>query len=279
MSDEVVKSEPEPEPEPEGIIEVELGGQKVKVAPVGVISAERKRARESTEQKIRAEYEPVKAKAQQADQLASDLAALQPHIDYLNKHPELMKAPPTDDVPDVSDADAERYARQYELYTPTGLDTPRAKRIIADNRSEMKRVAKEAAAEAVQPYAQTTATQAARQNYVWAASQQDAEGRPLVDAQELAQLWATFPPELAANPDVARVILDAAIGQATRSGKRGHGAPQEPVFTEAPGGGRDSAYRMSEPERKLAKNVGLSEKQWADSAKQYRPDAINILGD
>ena len=38
--------------------------------------------------------------------------------------------------PEISNDDAERYARQNELYTPTGLDIARAKRLWAAYRRE-----------------------------------------------------------------------------------------------------------------------------------------------
>ena len=266
---------PTPEPEPEGVIDI----QGRKMVPVDALIAARKTAAENAEQKVRAEYEPLKTKAAEADRLAADLAALRPKLDYLARHPELTQEPAKPDVPSVSDEEAEKYARQYELYTPTGLDLTRAKRIIADNRAETRRIATEAAQQAVQPYAQTTATAQSRQNFVWAASQRGADGGPLVDPQHLAQMWAEFPAELSANPEVARVILDAAVGASVRQGKRPQRAEQEPLYTEVPGGRAPGEYRASDMERKIARNVGMSDKQWTDAAKQYQPDAVNILGD
>ena len=92
-----------PEPEPAGIVDVQ--GQKM--VPLAALTAERDRVRTKTEEKIRAEFKPLEAKAAQADQLAADLAAVQPHIDYLVKHPEMFKEPAGPDVPTVSDEDAE----------------------------------------------------------------------------------------------------------------------------------------------------------------------------
>ena len=276
-----LESTPEPEPEPqepalEGVVEVQ--GQKL--VPVSAVIAERDRARQSTEKRIRDEYEPVKAKAAQADQLAADLGALQPYIDHLRRHPELMQQAPQADVPTVSDQDAEQFARQYELYTPTGLDTGRAKKIIANQRDEMAKVARNAAQEAVAPVLHGTATQQARQNFLWAASQRATDGSPLVDPNELAQEWAQMPPELAANPEVAQVILDRVVGRSLRSGKR---PPQrqesEPLFSETPGGRGSGDYQISPMEKRMSKNVGLSEKDWTASAKQFKPDTVNILGD
>ena len=265
-----------PDPEPAGIVDVQ--GQKM--VPLAALTAERDRVRTKTEEKIRAEFKPLEAKAAQADQLAADLAAVQPHIDYLVKHPEMFKEPAGPDVPTVSDEDAEKYARRYELYTANGLDLARAKQIIADNRTEMATVARQAAAEAVEPMRQTTAAQAARQNFLWAASQQTPDGAPLVDPQELATVWATFPPELAADPQVAQVILEAAIGRTIRSGKALPVAGRAPLFTEPPGGQRGGdGYRISDLERKVARNTGVSEKAWAEQAQQFKPDASNVLGD
>lgn len=266
---------PAADPEPEGIVDV----QGKKMVPVDALIAERERATKKGEEKARAEIEPLKVKAAQADQLAADLQALQPHIDYLNKHRELFDRPAEPDTPTVSDEEAEKEARDLELYTPTGLDIPRAKRIIAKRRAEVSAVAKQAAQEAVQPYAQSSFTAAARQNFVWAASQKGPDGAPLVDTQELAKLWQSFPPELAANPEVAQIILNAAIGETVRSGKRPQRPDQEPVFSETPGGRHQGEYRMSALEKSVAKVAGISEDQFAKRAKEYQPDAVNVLGD
>lgn len=273
MADPEIQGDPTPDPEPEGVVEVQ--GQKM--VPVTALTAERERARTKTEEKIRAEYEPIKAKAAQADQYAADLASLQPYVEHLKRHPELMQQQQAQ-APDVSDEEAEKEARDLELYTPTGLDITRAKRIIAKRRTETKAAAQEAAHAAVQPMMQTNAVHAARQNFVWAASQRDANGDPLIDPNYLAEIWSQCPPELTANPEAAKTILEAAIGRATVQGKRPQRG-QEPVFTEVPGGRQGSGYRMSEQERKMARTVGLDEKQWTASAKAYQPDATNILGD
>ena len=262
------------DPEPDGV--VELQGQKV--VPLAALTAERDRVRRSTEEKIRAEYEPLKAKAAHADQLAADLERVRPQLDYLARHPPPAE-PEEPKTPAVSDEEAERVARDYELYTPTGLDLPRAKRIIAKQRTEVAEMAGKAAEEAMKPLRETNAIQAARQNFVWAASQVDAHGHPLVDPAELAQVWASFPAEMVANPQVAQEVLKNVVGAAIMSGKRPTSGGPEPVFSEPAGGPRNAPYQMSEPERKVARAAGIDEKKWAESAKTFRPDSINILGD
>lgn len=276
MAEEITPAQtPTPEPEPEGVVEVQ--GQKF--VPVSALVAERTRARDATEERLRKEFEPLKEKAAKTDQLAADLDALRPQLDYLREHPELFEPKP-DAGPQISDEEAEKYARRFELYTPTGLDLKRAKHIIADNRTEMARVAHEAAQQAVQPALQATAQQVSRQNFIWAAQQHGVDGRALVDPAVLAAEWAKLPAELTARPEVAQHVLKAAIGEFAMSGKRQPAADdREPVFTEVPGGGHGQTYRISDTERKLARTAGLSEQQWSDSAKQYQPDRLNVLGD
>lgn len=250
------------------------------MVPLTALEAERKRARETTETRVRAELAPAIKDAEQAKQLQADIAALRPQLEYLQAHPELLKEQKTDQDDDIPDEKAERYARQYELYTASGLDLPRAKRIMRDNQAEIARVARTVAQETVEPLRQMSATQASRANFVWAASQKTDDGRPLVDHKALATMWASFPAELTAQPDVARVVLNAAIGEAVRSNTPApHVAEYEPVHSEAPGGGPATSYRISDVERRVAKSQGIKESDWTSRAKTYRPGEFNVLGE
>ena len=279
MSEEVVTPQPEADPEPEGVIEVSVADQKQRVVPVTVIAAERQRVRAAEREKVTKEYEPLKAKAALADQLQQDVQALQPHIDYLKAHPELLQREQPPELQAVSDEDAERYARDYELYSASGLDLGKAKRIIARQRDEVKRVAAEAAQAAVRPVAESNAIQQSKQNFLWAASQRSADGRPLVDPTVLMEEWKQIPAELAAQPQVAELLLEKAIGRQLRSGKQPPAAPdRDPLFSE-PSGGRAQGYQISELERKVSRNAGISEADWSKAATTYKPDQINVLGD
>ena len=88
-----------------------------------------------------------------------------------------------------------------------------------------------------------------------------------------------MPPELAANPEVAQVLLDRVIGRALRSGKRVARPDSDPTFSEPAGGRGGGEYKISPMEQRMARTAGLSEKDWAKTAKEYQPDAVNILGD
>ena len=275
MSEEVKVETPAPDPEPEGAIEVDLGGQKQKVVPVGVVAAERKRARESTEQKFTKEIEGLKAKAAESDQLKADLAQLQPYIEHLKTHGLPKKEEPPE-IAKVSDQEAEKYARDYELYTATGLDMGKAKRIIANQREETRKIAAEAAQEAIKPLATSSATQQSRQNFVWAAQEAQKRG---VQPETVAQLWGALPPELTQHAEVAQLLLRASLGEAMFSGKMTTPPAHEPVFSEPPGGARGQSYQISDVEKRMALTTGLTEKDWTDRAKGYQPDAENVLGD
>ena len=270
---------PTPDPEPEGAIDVDLSGQKQRMVPVSALVAERERVRAAERDKVTKEYEPLRAKADQADRLAADLQTVQPFIQKLRDKPELMKEETSPELAGITDEEAERFARQYELFTPTGVDTNRAKRIIAEQRKEITKVAREAAQEAIRPLAETTSLDKSRQHFMWAAQQRDGSGSPLVDPAILAHEWAKLPAELTAQPQVAEFVLNSAIGVQQRTGKKPPAAPQyEPVFSE-PSGGARAPYQMSPMEQKMAKAQGISEKDWTTRAKDYVPGQVNVLGD
>lgn len=272
MSELDPKSEPEKDADPEGLVEVQ--GQKL--VPLAALTAEREKARRTTEDRVTKELvEPLKEKLAKTTQLEQDLQAIQPQLEYLKAHPELMHATEAPDLQAVTDEAAERFARQYELYTATGLDLSRAKRMIADQRSEIQSVAKQAAEEAVQPYAHSSAEQSARANFVWAAQEAQRRG---VDPKALAETWTRVPAELSQHREVAEHLLRVAIGDAAYSGTLTLPPTHAPTFTEAPGG-RAEPYRISDLERHVAKNAGIGEKAWTERAKDYQPDAVNVLGE
>lgn len=279
MSEEPVVP-PVEDPEPDGVVEAEVApGKKERVVSVSTLAAERKRIREAEAAKHAKELEPLKQVEQQFKQLQTDVEAWRGEIEFLRAHPEIRKQHEPPELQQVPDDEAERYARDYELYTPHGLDLPKAKRIIARNREETKRIAAEVAREAAQPAIQASAAQASRQNFLWAASQKGSDGRPLVDPKILAEEWSQLPHEHTADQRVAELLLDRAIGKQMRSGRQPPPAPtHEPVFTEPPGG-RAAAYQISDLERKVARNTGVSEADWQKTAAKYQPDRVNVLGD
>lgn len=270
LPDDPTPSDPPPvdphaDPEPEGVVDV--AGQKM--VPVGVLTAERRRLKEAHER----ELAPVRERLTRAQEIEQRLDAWQQHQQRQPAAP----AAADDPVAKVSDEKAERFAKRYELFTPTGLDLPRAKQIIAEQEQETRRIAEETAAQAMAPLLSQTAADASKSNFVAMATQKGADGQPLVDPRVLAELWAGFPAELTANAQVAHVILNAAIGEQVRT-RRPQPAPpgREPVYSEAPGGPRP-AYTASHVEKKMAHAVGMSASDWEKTAKTYQPGMPNSL--
>ena len=94
----------------------------------------------------------------------------------------------------------------------------------------------------------------------------------------LASKFAQMPPQLASLPEVADLMLNATIGETARARKRGPAAPdREPVLSEVAGGQRAASYTMSNLEKKVAENRGISHADWEKSAKTYQPGQPNRL--
>lgn len=273
---------PEPdESEPEGVVEV----QGRRMVDVSVLAAERRRAREIAERGVRErEVAPLQQQAQDAAQLREALAAARPYVELVRQHPELLQAPePLPLEQQISDEEALAEARDLELYEAgTGqLDVTRARRIIAKRRTEAYEAAQQVAQSVVAPHARQTATAASGQNFAWAAGQRDAAGQPLVDHRLLAELWAPFhqqAPELAADPQVAEVLLDAAIGRQLRLHQRGSPG-REPIYSEAAGGRPQGTFPINDVGRKLAKAAGMTEKQFHEAGKGYNPTGTSVIGE
>lgn len=274
----------EDEAEPEGAVDV----QGRRMVDVSVLKSVRLSARERAEKALREkELTPLQTELQRLReehaQLTGALNESRPYIERLRQRPDLMRDPePTPEEQKISDQEAETYARRFELYKAgTGeLDTVRAKAIMADHRRETQQIADQAAQKAVQPLANQTAAQQAQANFAYYASQRDADGRPRVDPNLLAQKWNQFPPHITADPRAAMVIFDAAIGEMVRTGKQPPAPPaREPNFTEPSGGRGQQPFRMNDVTRKLAQASGMTEKEMAAGAAKYQPGVPNVIGE
>lgn len=262
----------------EGVVEI----QGKRLVDVSVVAAERKRARDATEKRIReTELEPLKLKAQEVDHLRAALADAQPYVDHLRKHPELLQTPkPTPLEEQISDEDAAQEARDLELYRSDGQpDTMRAKRIIARRRQEAQTAAEAATKAVIGPVVSRSAQEASKQNFVSMAMRRDGQGQSMVDPKVLAEYWAQLPPELTQHPEVGELVLDAAIGKSIRTTGRVPRAERPPPVSESPGGRSGPSWQMTEQAKAIAKSAGLSEKAFAEGAKEYKPGQINVIGD
>lgn len=264
--------------EPEGVQEV--AGQRM--VPVSVLAAERKRAREAGANHVRQnELTPLQQAAQERDQLRAVLNELRPIVEDVRRHGIAKPPAPSRAEDSVSDEEAAAEARDLELYdAKTGQpDVARAKRIIARRRQDVTSAAQQAAQAAVGPITSQTAQSQSRQNFVQFATRRDGNDQPLVDPKELAQMWASLPPELTAHPEVGELLLDAAIGKTVRT--KGHVQRPEraPVHSEPSGGRSGPQFEMDRMAKSLAKNAGISDKDFTATAKTFQPGNTNVLGD
>lgn len=262
--------------EPEGAIEVQPGRRMVDVS---VVSAERKRAREATEKRVRdAEVAPLNEKLKELDALKQAVNELRPYADFIKQNPHVLqqqqpKQAETDDIPDEQ---AATYARRYELFDPTSgqPDIKRAKAIMADNRREQAAIAQQAAQEAVGPLRQQTAVSAQRENFIQAIKR--VEGDEIVTPEIIAQQFAELGPEMTQHPEVAQVALERAIGRAylQRRGSGKPAAPRAPVISEQAGGRASTPVSLTESGKKL----GLSESDLKSANKTYTPGGVSEIG-
>lgn len=264
--------EPAAEPEPEGIIEV----QGRRMVPVDALVKERGRVREATERAIREkEIAPLQAKAAEVDNLRAALRDALPHLQHLQRHPELMEPPkPTPIEEQIPEEEARAEAQDLELYDPQGKpDVSRARRIIARRRTEVMSAAQQAAQAAVGPITSQTAQTSSRDNFVQMAT----KGRGRVDPAALASKWTQLPTELTQHPEVAELVLHAAIGEAVLGARQEPG--RGPQASEASGGRGGPGFRMSQLQQRIARSAGMSDEAFAKGAGGFRPNDINVIGD
>lgn len=270
---QIAVTETEDDAEPDGVLQV---GDK-RLVDVSVVAAERKRARELAEKKVReTELAPLQEKAKEIDSLKAAVAELRPYADFLKQHPHLMQQPPPAREEDsITDEQAATYARRYELFDAQSgqPDIKRAKAIIADHRKEQADIAKQAAQEAIAPLQAQTAEQATRDNFLQAI--QYVKDDDIVTPELVAQQFAELGTHLTQHPQVARVALERAIGRAYLERRQGSRRPaRAPVLSESPGGQAPQSVPFTE----RAKKMGLSEADLKSAHKTFKPGDVSEIG-
>ena len=226
---------------------------------------------------------------------AEDMAALQqavaearPYVEFLKAHPEILRPQPQQAQPakepnPQDDPGLVDLAKTLELYdASTGKpDVGRAAKIRDMTRAEAHTIAQEAIAPATQ---QTYQTQL-QANLHWMSQLKDADGRPLDGSfinSTLKAIYGALPEKEAlrvlADPHVAEVVGYTALGRQAAQRKSGPKPPTAvPLHVETAGGGTEIA--LSESSKKLARLAGKSDKDWAATAKRFKPGAYNSLED
>lgn len=171
-------------------------------------------------------------------------------------------------------AELDAIAKDYDLYQGDGTpDLARAKRILDRER----RVAQEAAQQHVAPLQQQTVQQQSRVNFERAkATTKLPDGREVaVDAGVLQDIWSRLDPSLTATKEGAQWAFMTAVGAsvlaAPQKAKPATPAPAEappaPLYTER-AGGRDTpgAVVLDDRDKRIAKDMGMTEKEYAEMA-------------
>ncbi len=266
---------PDDEAPADGVVDVK--GTKINVG--GIVAAERRRV----EAKIRAEYEPLKQQAADVGSLKAELAALKAQL--------APPKPAEPAAPEVSDTEAETYARRHQLFDAEGkVDIRTSKSILSEAKAEQAKIRAESKADAVAAARQELAPvqadaqqRAAHDNFMKIAATKDADGNFVFKDPAthpiLLEQWNALPDHLRAVPEVGDVVINAALGKIARTLKRAP-APtleREPVLAEAAGDRGSLPYTMSQLEKTVAQHAGIASKDFEARAKTYQPGQPNSL--
>lgn len=266
----------DPDPEPEGIVTDPQSGQKM--VPLGAVAGERdkRKALETRLKDMEAQLqaiEPIRQRASQVDQLTGELRSVKEQLQQFQPKPQ---------IPQVSDEEAETYARDFELYDATTgkLDLPRAKRMIAREEQKAVRMAEKIVEQKLGPVQEQGAAASSRQNFGIYAMQPFPDGtEPTREFQTLlARKWTEMGPMATQSAEICQVVRDAALGEYLRT--KGKGVPRaerEPLVTEPAGGQQRASYQITDLERKFAKDHNMKVEDWTSRAKQFVPGQINVL--
>jgi hypothetical protein len=207
---------------------------------------------------------------QQIAQLQQQVSQLTPYAQAYQAAVQQPQAPAAED-----DTEAVDLATALDLYTPEGKpDIAKAKRVLAT----MERKAESKAEAKVAPIHHQNVRQASAYN-LQRALNTDVNGQK-PDPVILRSLWGRLDPSVTANEEQAKHLVIQALGMSVLQGKttaraadgKFTAAKEEippPLHVEK-AGGRDTApmMAMSDAEKKLAKEIGLSEKEYLERAKQ-----------
>lgn len=224
---------------------------------------------------IKADLETAKAGSAKASQLEQQIAQLQGQIQQLTPYVQAYQAAvQTQTQPAEDDTEAVELAKDMDLYLADGQpDVTKAKRILAriDKRSKAQ------VDEGVAPIHQMTTQQ--RSNYNLQRALNTVIQGETIDPTVLKAAWGRVNMNVTADEEQAKHLVMWAYGAAKAEGKTKAvkaatttGTPKadlpDPIFSEK-AGGKDTPndLTMNEVEKKAAKDMGLSEKEYLESAR------------
>lgn len=250
---------------------------------------------------LKAQIDQLAAGSEKATQLEAEVAHLKQSVQQLTPYVQayqglVQQQPQAPKEPEISDADAERYAKRYDLYKADGsgtLDIERGREIISDIRREATAAAEKVTDARVAPMqAQTVAQQSA---YMLARAKNTVLPNGVqVDGATLDSIWQRLDPQVTSTPEGAQWALIAALGtqmgmakpeqfaqfaQPRQRGPNGQfmpasqqTAPIPEAIPREPAGGQppNAPSALSESERKGLAAIGISEKDYLAIAEGRR---------
>jgi hypothetical protein len=248
---------------------------KAKYVPASALAGARAELRT-----LKADLHAAKEGSAKAERLEQQIAAMQAQIQQLTPYVQAYQAAVQQQQPvEEDDSEAVDLARTLDLYKPDGTpDVDKAKKTLA----LMDKRAKSHAEAQVAPIQQRNTAQASQYNLQRALNTQIGGVKP--DAAILKGLWQRLDPALTADEQQAKHLVIQAIGMTvmqnegktpttrTATGQFTKTEDKEippPLHTEK-AGGKDTPgdTPMSEMEKRMAKEMGLSDKEYLERASQ-----------
>lgn len=253
-------------------VEVPEGDGIVKLVPLAAVTKARAEAKQYRE-------DARKAAELQAelDKVRGDWQAAQPYVEAAKVMLQQQQQPPAPQGPSAEEtAELEEVARDLELYKADGtLDLDRASR----HQARVTKAAQRIAAQQVGPLQQQAAIGQAQTVLSQAKAWKDPSSGEQADPAILTNLWnrvAQQPGglETLRNPEAAMFIWGQALNltrwQKTQAGGGRPAAPPvvlpPPVMVEPSGGAAGAPLALSPLERKVAKEMGMSESEYLKAA-------------
>lgn len=256
---------------------VDMGGNKM--VPLSALIAAKKDGKAARD-RVK-ELEPI---AESATRIGTQLQSAQPIIDAVLNNPRLRAealryangtrtSADTTDQPD--DPDAIAMAEEMGFYQADGTtpDAARGARVLAKLDARHGKQTDER----LRPLASVTLGGKAESNIRAALAATDGDGTPWATRESIEEVVKQLPRELLADPQVADLILNNAIGIDRRKGRTPK--PQdEPLFLERQGGGtRTREVPLTAFEQRHIQASGISEKEYrAASAKVATGRSIEL---
>lgn len=252
-------------------VEVQRGGQTVKMAPVSTIVAHRKAAREA---KTNAEAATARANDLEAQlkKTNGDVEKLSPLLKALQGRPDLVDhamrgtRPSSVEHPENVAADPEmvELAKDWELYDAEGKpDAARAARIFAKVGKQAESKAEAKVAPIINGQVQLRAEANKALLYGWAK-----DGHVTKDGVDKALAMLPGAEQLLAHDGVRDVLYFMAKGMSPAQAKAAAGATDLVIHTEAAGGRGKASVELPGFSKQIAARRGKSTAEWSKIREQ-----------